>query len=225
MQQSKSRRAERGVSMLFALMALGVLMLGAAALVRSVDTGVLALGNLTIKQDATATSFIGADEAIDTFLKTRIAGKDLDTSATAAGYSAASMNNLDPTGRLTTADKKMALIDWLGDNCSYAKAGTFESCTFKPTTLPPVKANGEEVATVRYFITRLCATDGPHDSAVNSCLRPVLGTKTGAADRGAIDSQHAEKFSTSAAGPYYRVIVRTDGKRGTVSYTETLVHF
>ena len=48
------RRAQRGVSLLFALMALAAMLLAAVALVRSVDSGALVLGNLGFKQEATA---------------------------------------------------------------------------------------------------------------------------------------------------------------------------
>ena len=48
-----SRTAQRGVSLLFALMALAAMLLAAVALVRSVDSGALVLGNLGFKQEAT----------------------------------------------------------------------------------------------------------------------------------------------------------------------------
>ena len=59
-----TRRAQRGMSMLFALMALVILGLGAVALTRSVDTGTLIMGNLGFKQDTLAASSSGAEQAI-----------------------------------------------------------------------------------------------------------------------------------------------------------------
>ena len=46
--------AQRGVSLIFALLALGAMLLAAVALVRAVDSGALVLGNLGFKQDATS---------------------------------------------------------------------------------------------------------------------------------------------------------------------------
>jgi hypothetical protein len=224
--RARSRPHQRGTSMLFALLALAVLMLGAAALVRTIDGGVLALGNLGFKQDATAATFVASDQAIDTFLKSRLGSTALDTSDIGNGYSAASLDNLDPTGRTTSAANKLALIDWLGDGCAYAIAGQYSTCLHRPSTPILVTApDGSTTAKVRYFITRLCASDGPQDSATNTCLRPVKGLATGSYYRGSIDAARPESFSNTAAGPYFRVIVRTDGARGTVSFTETLVHF
>ena len=33
------------------------------------------------------------------------------------------------------------------------------------------------------------------------------------------------RLSSAGGGPYYRILVRAVGGRGTVSYTETVVHF
>ncbi len=52
---------QRGVSLVFALMALVVISLGAVAIVRSVDTGALVIGNLGFKQDATSAAAQAAE--------------------------------------------------------------------------------------------------------------------------------------------------------------------
>ena len=33
------------------------------------------------------------------------------------------------------------------------------------------------------------------------------------------------RITSAVAGPYFRIIVRIEGPRNTVSYTESLVHF
>ena len=57
------RTAQRGVSLLFALMALAAMLLAAVALVRSVDSGALVLGNLGFKQEATQAADRAAEVA------------------------------------------------------------------------------------------------------------------------------------------------------------------
>ena len=55
--------AQRGVSLIFALLALGAMLLAAVALVRAVDSGALVLGNLGFKQDATSAADRAAEYA------------------------------------------------------------------------------------------------------------------------------------------------------------------
>jgi hypothetical protein len=43
-------------------------------------------------------------------------------------------------------------------------------------------------------------------------------------DKG-VPAQGKGRFSSTVAGPYFRVITRTKGARDSVSFTETLVHF
>ena len=38
-------------------------------------------------------------------------------------------------------------------------------------------------------------------------------------------AQPGGRLTTGQASPYYRIIVRVEGPRNTVSYTESLVHF
>ena len=77
---------QHGLSMLIALLALLLLSLGAAALVRSVDTGAQIVGNFSFKQDATEAASVGAEQAMD-WLE---AQSDLDHDLPAFGYYASS---------------------------------------------------------------------------------------------------------------------------------------
>ena len=79
-------KQQHGLSMLIALLALLLLSLGAAALVRSVDTGAQIVGNFSFKQDATEAASVGAEQAMD-WLE---AQSDLDRDLPAFGYYASS---------------------------------------------------------------------------------------------------------------------------------------
>lgn len=59
-----SAKSQQGVSLIFALVALVALMLGALAMVRNVDSGTQLLGNLGFKQDATAAADQATRQAI-----------------------------------------------------------------------------------------------------------------------------------------------------------------
>ena len=61
----KRLRRSQGVALIFALITLVALMLGALALVRNTDTAALVLGNLGFKQDATQSADQATREAIN----------------------------------------------------------------------------------------------------------------------------------------------------------------
>lgn len=213
------RRAQRGISLLFALMALVILGLGAVALTRSVDTGTLIMGNLSFKQDTLAASSAGAEQAIAWLqANTGPALTTLDSEDQARGYYASAKDTLDPTGNRTSATNKLALVNWDGSHCGGYASGTFDSCDIIPYT-SATKVNGN---TIQWVITRLCDSEGA-PSPTNLCVRPAAASTSTANDRGEL--QPGGRISSGIAGPYYRVIVRVQGPRNTVSYTESLVHF
>jgi len=209
------RPALRGVSLIFSLLALVALSLAGVALVRSVGTGTLVLGNLGFKQSATLTADTVAQEAINAL---RVSISDKTVSASTAGYYAMVDNGkLDITGQQLPNDTGRELVIWepLCTHVSQNRVG----CKYAPkaatTSLP---ANWS----AQYVIFRMCQSEG----AINpeTCAMPTTGTGGGSTKRGKLDYADYARFG-STASPYYRVIVRIQGDRNTVSYTETLVHF
>lgn len=237
----------RGVSLLFALLALVTLSLAAVALVRSVDTSALVMGNLGFKRDATA----AADQATQVAITKLNAGTiDLsaDSAANAAeGYYATAHESIDATGHQQTLEGR-ELINWDVDGCKYAPpdAGSSPTCVVRPAD--ELNINGNRV---RYVMFRLCATTGDPDSAGNSCARPKTVTPesggsppTDAEAKAACEAAQAAhgeiKYGTTPLacpstttststkppykGVYYRIVVRVIGARNTTSFTETIVH-
>lgn len=209
------RQAQRGISLLFALMALVILALGAVALTRSVDTGTLIMGNLAFKQDTLSASASGTEQALG-WLQTNISGNTLNANDPSHGYYASSIDKLDPTGMHTSASNKLPLVNWDGD-CNGAALGTFENCDVLPFTGTTVNGNK-----VQWVITRLCDNVGA-PSGTNLCVRPAVTATSTALERGELNP--GGRISSGIASPYFRVIVRVEGPRSTVSFTETLVHF
>jgi Tfp pilus assembly protein PilX len=211
------RRAQRGLSLVFALLTLALLTLGAVALVRSVDSGALVIGNLGFKQDTTAAASLATERALD-WLRARAGGTTLDTNGDAgSGYFATSLDNLDVTGKLTTVDTKMAVVDWYGDgNCSYIDADKRSAC------LAPRSETLPDGSTARWVITRMCSVAGAV-AAGNTCTRPRTTALSTATERGEL--RPGGRITAPVQSPYFRVLVRTQGPRNTVSFTETIVHF
>ena len=202
----------RGVSLVFALMAVVVLALASVALVRAVDTGVLVMGNLAFKQDTVQAAAVGTDEAL-AWLQARAGTTELERDAAdGVGYYAASHDSMDATGNATTAANPLDLVDW-GEGCS----GSYRACDILPHIGTSVNGN-----IVRWVITRLCDTSGAPSSA-NACIKPAATSVFTASERGELLS--GGRISSSTSSPYYRIVVRVEGPRRTVSFTETVVHF
>lgn len=206
-----ARARFRGVSLIFALLALAAISLAAVALVRSVHGGSLVIGNLGFKQDATR----AADRATE-IARSWLTGSSSSLSANGAsgtGYYATANTNIDPTGQRATAGNAMAKIAWAGVTCS----GT----CLEPSN--EITLSGGNVR-AQYLITRLCPNTGVVD-ITNACAQPAkLATDTSLI-RGSIDYGDYERLSAKAQqAPYYRIIVRTVGGRNTISYTETIVY-
>ena len=209
---------QRGMSMLIALIALVAMSLTAVALVRSVDTGALIIGNYSFKQDATEASSSSAQAAMQWISANQ---GSLNNDDPNNGYYASSTVTLDPTGNSTSVNTPLDLVDWDGDgNCSYAAAGSFQSCSRQvfPTAENVVAVNGN---INQWIIFRLCQSVGAPGS-LNPCLTPGAVATVIASDRGELIS--GGRIASSPQSPYYRIIVRTAGPRNTVSYTETIAH-
>ena len=222
-----SRHAQHGVTLLFALLALVALLLATLALVRSVDTSTLLLGNIGFKQDATVSADQAARQAISWLALNNVA---LMTDIPASGYYASTQElasdgvtvkpPVDVTGQQLAGTANRQLIDWDGNGCSAAASGSYTGCSLKPVS--PFAINGN---TASYVVFRLCSKAGDYtiDPSI-SCALPIASSSTGAAKKGEMNYTDSARF-TGSAGPYYRIVVRVLGARNTASYTETIVHF
>jgi type IV pilus assembly protein PilX len=208
---------QQGLALIFALLGLLALSLGAVALLHSTDSGSRVLGNLGFKQEATAST----DRATQTAITWLTANAESLTADNAdAGYYAQSHSNLDATGQRSSANRE--LVDWNDDDCQYASGDIDGQCTLKANTV--VSGNGEPL-TLRYAIFRLCKTTGTKDAAGNSCAEPASGGSGVAADKGSLDYNKPAPLTGSSDSVFYRVLVQAIDARNTTSITETIVQF
>ncbi|MBB5203311.1 hypothetical protein HNQ51_000604 [Inhella inkyongensis] len=218
---------QRGISLVFALLGLVTLTLGAVALLRAVDSGLLVLGNVSFKQETLAASSVGAESAIN-WLNNQA---NLDNNIPASGYSATLLPALEGGGPRSDlpANTPAVLIDWDGNSCAASglNGRTVGACIGQPVSVQP-PAGTLPGMTIQYYITRMCASVGPVQG--NNCLRPssVVGVDdTDAIEKG--DKRYGKANPRPRTVPpqvaYYRIITRVTGVRGTVSYSETMVFF
>ena len=224
----------RGVSLMFALLALVSLSLAGVAIVRSVDTSSQVMGNLGFKQDATSAADKATQEAIKEIFAT---GSTIDrhNDDSTKGYYAAAHESIDVTGQ-RTSDSSRELINWDMNSCAYAVNAASATCLVSPS--PKIEFNEN---TLRYVVFRLCSKTGAPGVDGNVCARPKTtagsgsggsGTGTTAAPkRGEIKYGHDLRLPYNPSGPpgayqgvYYRIVVRVIGARNTTSFVETIVH-
>ncbi|XZG70504.1 pilus assembly PilX family protein [Chitinibacteraceae bacterium HSL-7] len=220
MMKQTSPTQQAGIALFLALIALVIMSLAAVALVRTVDTGSLVIGNLAFKHNATNVADRGTESAI-AWLDSALAGTACASNTpttycnqTASGYYASYLTKLDATGA-NTSDHTRVLIDWDADNCAYATASTFASC------IAAGSAGTIDGNNIKYIITRLCKLTGDPNSA--SC-RNVTTSDSGSPKKGEIKYGEDKRF-TGSNTPYFRIIVRVKGARNTVSIVETTVRY
>ncbi len=214
------RKGQRGLSLVFALLALVAMTLGAVALVRSVDTGVLALGNVAQKQSTLVAASRGAEDAV-AWLQAQLQASPsgLDADIGAAGYYASAMPTLDATGRGAQAmGDQLVRVNWDNDGCR-VDGVEYDSAN----CLNASAAATYSGVSVRYVVHRLCVLPGPTGGA-NSCATPLTDGEALVRCTGG-RAACPPGMPGPPAGPYYRVTVRALGARGTVTFTETLINF
>ncbi len=220
------RRAQRGVTLMFALITLVALLFATLALIRSVDTSTILMGNIGFKEDATATADQATKAAItwlnakSTVLNTDSLSQSLgqgyyaSTKQISASDSVTALYPVDVTGQQISSSNRQ-VVDWSDDKCT---SGTGYLCSLAVTT------SGSNSA--RYIIFRMCSLPGDYTSTgyTGSCASPKDTSGGSASGRGDLSYSKSGRFA-SGSGPYYRIVVRVQGARNTTSFTETIVHF
>lgn len=215
------RSGQRGISLVFSLLALVALSLAAVALIRAVNTGSGILGNLGFKQD----TLLGADDAtrvaVD-WLGSKVAGSvsDLNADITASGYYAADRPSLNATGSSTST--ATAMVDWTGAGCG---AITAANC-LQPANVDATKMKNTGV-TAQFVVLRLCnqAGDPTATGGTIQCATPMTASTSPSVVKNAPTSSSPRRAGSTVQSQYYRIVVRAKGARGTLSFTDTVVHF
>jgi hypothetical protein len=222
--RTEHRNRQAGASLLFALITLVALALAAAALVRSVDTGAVVMGNLGSKK-ATAVAADRATQMAIKFLATDMTEGARLVDAANRGYYATSKENYDMTGFDGPLNGRR-LVNWDVDgSCAYANPPP-GGCD--ADTRPSDKFWVDQAARLeaRWLITRLCTTAGKDANGLsdNNCAVALKGSQMKDPNASAPNSSSGSGFTAQNQQPFYRIIVRVTGPRNAVTYTETIVN-
>lgn len=194
---------QSGVVLFIALIALVVMSLAAAALIRSVDTNTLITGNLALKQSAIVSSDRGAETAV-AWLNTQAIADVASLNADSIGngyFSTFNALNLDDRAILRAA------ATWANNSAVAIGADI---------TAGRENGTGNEI---RYIVQRMCREPNVAPS-VDDCQ---FGAGTDST--GSITGEHGLTLNLSPMpSPMYRVTVRVVGPKNTVSYTQTYTY-
>lgn len=215
-----SGKRQRGLSLLYAMLALAALAIASIGLMRSVSMSSTVAGNLSFQQEATAAADQATRQVIAT-LYSKVSGNSsgLDSDLADIGYYASTDELVDVTGSQLTANARK-LVKWTDTYCGEQVSGSYASCALQPVTLAG-KINGN---TASYVAFRLCNAAGSSLSTSINCARPLKASTTSGTNE-VRDYSAGTGVSKSTVLPYVRIVVRVSGARNTTSYTETIVHF
>lgn len=200
-QRSGTARKQRGVVMLFGLIALAIMLIGAAAMVRSISTSMLNAGNLGFKRDLTNQGE-RAVTSVMALLQTGALNSETarQSSDSARNYSA-----------IMLASNAQGLPNALVSDSTFTGIGTGSN----DITIT------DQAVTVRYLVDRLCVNTGV--AASNHCSMADDPNPTGGSGSETIRAEDSSAGGAGAVGQrvVYRVSIRVTGPRSTQAFFQT----
>ncbi|MDA8383919.1 MAG: hypothetical protein M0037_12855 [Betaproteobacteria bacterium] len=200
---TRPRRApparQRGVVLFIALIALVVMMLAAIALVRTTGIANIIAGNMAFKQAATEAGDYGVELAYAAL--PNIVANSVNTSK-AGQYSPTELMCTNSSGTsVSCSGTEVPPISWSSVPC-YDQQGNSVTC-------------GSTSYQVQYFIDRMCTGTPPITDIQADC------TIDGAAGGGS--GKSGSVIFSGAKRVFYRVTVRVQGPRNTLSYVQAWI--
>jgi type IV pilus assembly protein PilX len=195
-------RRQRGVVLLIALIVLVAMTLAGIGMMRSIDAGTLVAGNIGFREAAVATADTGVESARSWLIANM---NSLTADNPAMGYYSTRQDSLDLTGNRTEGGTDG--VNW---------GGSDPTQTVSAYTLGTVDTSGN---TVFYLIHRLCKIPGTINAGAQTCAfsaQSQVGSTQSAPD-------YSSYGLTTSLSPYYRVTVRVNGPKNTVSYVQALI--
>lgn len=201
-------RRQRGVVLLFALIALVVLLIAAVALMRSFNSSLFMSGNIAFKRDLQNQG----ERAVAAALKEFHTGGTLDSTAERA-------NNV--IGQNYSAS--ILATNAQGIPLALAMSDSAFSAVGDPNR--DITPAGQAV-TIRYVIDRLCSTAGDETTlGASNCILSNNSLPPGGSASNLLGADKAPLCSTCASaapqGVVYRLSVRVKGPRDTLAFFQS----
>ena len=203
--QTSTLRRQHGVVLFIALIVMVAMSLAAIALIRSVDTTNILIGNLAFRQSSILPANIAVEQAAAALFPEAAptgvpAIADTTADLPAENYFASWQNSDDARGvptLLQTRTNAAALTKTLdaqdNSNANVAAANR---------------------TVVRYMIERMCLAAGPAQPSNCDMMPPKQNPGT---------TVHDESAATLNPIPFYRVTIRVDGPQNTASFLQAML--
>jgi type IV pilus assembly protein PilX len=202
------RSRQHGVVLFIALIVMVAMSLAAIALVRSVDTTSIAIGNLAFRQ----ASILPANWAVES------AAAAVKSVANASNAPLVTNPNADLPAQNYYATHNQAWDDQYGVPLPLQTHGTAALLALPPLQYDPKDTH----STVTYVIERMCnpnAVTIPADHSAAASWCDMLSPKPASGDT-INDPNSGSQLPTY---PFYRVTVRVDGPQNTVSFVQAML--
>jgi hypothetical protein len=194
-------RRQRGIVMLYGLIALAIMLIGAMAMVRSMNTSLFNAGNLGFKRDLTNQGE-RAVSTVMTLMQTGALGTEStrQSNAPTRNYSATILaTNAQGLPNALVSDTAFAAVAAAGNDIAVSDLGV----------------------TLRYVVDRLCVNSGAADTS--HCTMSDGLTPTGGS---ASELVRAEDTTSGGLGAVpqqvvYRLSIRVSGPRSTQAFFQT----
>lgn len=207
------RLPQRGVVLLFSLIALVILLIAAVALVRSVGTSLFTAGNIAFKRDLQNQGERAVDKVLNAFRSGGVlASPDARAANNLANHYSATMLATNPQG----------IPAVLQDATQYA---TVAAANTDITADNDSSLVGKAIS-IQYVVDRLCATTGNELTlGPGSCVLSNNPTPAGTSSSNLLGAERAPLCPTCASaapqGVVYRLTVKVNGPRGTTSFFQS----
>ena len=196
-QMPKPLRAQRGVTLIIALIVLVAMTLAGVAMMRSVDTGTIVVGNIAFRQSTVHSADQGLQAAYN--LISANAG-------TTVLYNDDNIIGVGSRGYWSSVPANER-SDWLMDNNKWTNAAQVNAGN------PDASGN-----VVYYVIHRLCTAPNVANTATTCAATPDNTAITGEG----IDASSANYFTRPPA-THYRITSKSVGPRNSITFVQTLI--
>jgi type IV pilus assembly protein PilX len=205
------RSSQRGVSLVFALIAVLVILIAAVAVVRSFNTSLFQSGNLAFKRDLTNQSERAMNLAFEKMRSGSLASEaQRSAHVVAENFSAAILP-----------------VNAQGIPNALLSDAVFSAVGVATNDIALTDANGTEFGQVRYVIERLCNQTG--DAGVLGPSGCVYAQSTVSQSSSSSELIRADRTTTGGGGGagassqqvVYRITIRVNGPRGTQGFYQS----
>lgn len=202
------RTRERGVVLIIALIVLVAMALAGIALVRSVDVTTQVASNLAFRQSGVQASDAGVEHALKWLMTTSAEDHYRLDNDKVLYWGMKSPSSYYPTWN--TAEQSPVNKLAIFDPATFIWDGTSEL------------QEGVTGNKINYVIHRMCRRTGPPDS--DCFTAPAEATGNSNAIKSGEEYRCAGNLCTESYLPYYRITVRVEGPRNTVTYIQSVVY-